>query len=224
MRGLPAAFLAVEGPQGSSPVRRLPGAGKTPSTGTSTGSSGGRRGGHRPVPPPQQMLRDTVSTHTALSVGRTDQAQEFLSYCVLCGFWTSDHTKIKSHIRQAHRTQWSSHGHATTEACKRAGIPLIKGQPCPCYRTTVHDKNGHAAQCAVLFQILFYDLAHGLKRTNKHLLDAHFRVLPRTEIPALRRPPLYDTPADPQASSGDPRGEPRLANLVPFLIRPTTAM
>ena len=70
----------------------------------------------------QQMLRDTVLTHTALAVGRTDQAQEFLSYCALCGFWTADHTKLKSHIRQAHRTQWSSHGNATTEACKRAGI------------------------------------------------------------------------------------------------------
>ena len=108
--------------------------------------------------PRQQMLRDTVSTRTALSVCRTDQAQEFLSYCALCGFWTSDHTKIKSHLRQAHRTQWSDHGHATTEACKRAGVPLIKGQPCPCCRKTVRDKNGHAAQCAVLFQILFYDL------------------------------------------------------------------
>ena len=59
----------------------------------------------------------------------------------------------------------------------------------------------------MLFQILFYDLAHGLKRTNKHLLDAHFRALPRTEIPALRRTPLHDPPADPQASSGDTGGE-----------------
>ena len=158
--------------------------------------------------PRQQMLRNTVLTHTALAVGRTDQAQDFLSYCALCGFWTADHTKIKSHIRQAHRTQWSSHGQATTEACKRAGIPLIKGQPRPCCRKTVHDKNGHASQCPVLFQIPFYDLAHGLKRTNKHLLDAHFRALPRTETPALRRPPSFDSPADPPACPGGADGEP----------------
>ena len=164
--------------------------------------------------PRQQMLRDTVLTHTAQAVGKTDQAQEFLSYCALCGFWAADHTKLKSHIRQAHRTQWSSHGNATTEACKRAGIPLIKGQPCPCCRKTVHDKNGHASRCAVLFQILFYDLAHGLKRTNKHRLDAHFRALPRTETPALRRPPSLDSPADPPASTGGPGGEP------PCLPRP----
>ena len=56
-------------------------------------------------------------------------------------------------------------------------------------------------------QILFYDLAHGLKRTNKHLLDAYFRALPRTETPALRRPPSFDSPADP-TSPGGPDGEP----------------
>ena len=57
-------------------------------------------------------------------------------------------------------------------------------------------------------QILFYDLAHGLKRTNKHLLDAHFRALPRTETPALPRPPSFDSPADPPACPGGADGEP----------------
>ena len=85
---------------------------------------------------------------------------------------------------------------------------MIKGQPCPCCRKIAHDKNGHVSQCAVLFQILFYDLAHGLKRTNKHRLDAHFKALPRTETPALRRPPSFDSPADPPASPGGPDGEP----------------
>ena len=60
----------------------------------------------------------------------------------------------------------------------------------------------------MLFQILFYDLAHGLKHTNKHRLDAHFKALPRTETPALRRPPSFDSPADPPASPGGPDGEP----------------
>ena len=207
MRGLHKTFLAVKGLKdhllsGACPapekLRQLECPPEAPA-GAGEGTA---------LHPRQQMLLDTVLTHTALGVGRTERAQDFLSYCALCGFWTADHTKIKSHIRQAHRTQWSSHGNATTEACKRAGIPLIKGQPCPCCRKTVHDKNGHASQCAVLFQILFYDFAHGLKRTNKHLLDAHFRALPRTETPALRRPPSLDSPADPPASTGGPGGEP----------------
>ena len=79
--------------------------------------------GAPPCTPRQQMLRDTASTHTALTVSRTAQAQDFLSYCALCGFWTSDHTKIKSHIRQAHRPQWNDHGQAAAEACKTSGCP-----------------------------------------------------------------------------------------------------
>lgn len=163
-------------------------------------------GGGTALHPRQQMLRDTAQTHTALAVGRLDLAQDFMAYCALCGFWTVDHTKIKSHIRQAHREQWSRHGNAATEACKRAGIPLIKGQPCPCCRKLVHDRKGHASQCAVLFQILFYDLTHGLQRTKKHLLDAHFTAVPRQEI-AAHAPPRTTLLADPSVPSGTSREE-----------------
>ena len=91
------------------------------------------------------------------------------NFCpILRTVWILD---LRAHEDKVSHTPSSqnAHGHATAEACKRAGVPLIKGQPCPCCRKTVHDKNGHAAQCAVLFQILFYHLLHGLKRTNKHL-------------------------------------------------------
>ena len=71
----------------------------------------------------------------------------------------------------------------------------------------LHDKNGHAAQCAVLFQILFYDLVHGLKRTNMHLLDADSRVVRRPEVPTNGRLNLNASTAASQAPSGDTGGD-----------------
>ena len=48
---------------------------------------------------------------------------------------------------------------------------------------------------------------HGLKRTNKHLLDAHFRALPRPEVPTPRRLNLDASFDASQASFGDTGGE-----------------
>ena len=59
----------------------------------------------------------------------------------------------------------------------------------------------------MLFQILFYDLVHGLKRTNKHLLDAHFRAVPRPEVPTNGRLNLSASTADSPAPSGDTGGD-----------------
>ena len=145
------------------------------------------------------------------------------NFCpILRTVWILD---LRAHEDKVSHTPSSqnAHGHATAEACKRAGVPLIKGQPCPCCRKTVHDKNGHAAQCAVLFQILFYDLVHGLKHTNKHLLDAHFRVVPRPEVPTHGRLNLNASTAASQAPSGDTGGT-CYTNHAPFFIRLTTAM
>ena len=53
--------------------------------------------------PRQQRLHSTLQTHTAVELGREPASRELLAYCFICGFWTHDHGKIKSHIRQAHR-------------------------------------------------------------------------------------------------------------------------
>ena len=61
--------------------------------------------------------------------------------------------------------------------------------------------------CGAVPNPFFYDLVHGLKRTNKHLLDAHFRALPRPEVPTPRRLNLDASFDASQASFGDTGGE-----------------
>ena len=60
--------------------------------------------------PRQQRLHSTLQTHTAVELGREPASRELLAYCLICGFWTHDHGKIKCHIRQAHRALWDAHG------------------------------------------------------------------------------------------------------------------
>ena len=71
------------------------------------------------------------------------------NFCpILRTVWILD---LRSHEDKVSHTPSSqnAHGHATAEACKRAGVPLIKGQPCPCCRKTVHDKTDtlHNVRC-----------------------------------------------------------------------------
>ena len=49
-----------------------------------------------------------LAKHAALP-----SAQILQNRCVVCGFWTPDFTKVKSHIRQAHPRVWQ-------EACLQA--------------------------------------------------------------------------------------------------------
>ena len=78
-------------------------------------------------------------------------AQILQNRCVVCGFWTPDHTKVKSHIRQAHPQVWQEIGEAAGALC--AGHSVQTSQSCPFCRRKVHDKKKHPQQCVVLFQV-----------------------------------------------------------------------
>ena len=80
-------------------------------------------------------------------------AQLLQHRCVVCGFWTPDHTKVKSHIRQAHPQVWQEIGEAAGPLCAGHSVQTIKGQPCPFCRRQVYDKKKHPQQCVVLFQV-----------------------------------------------------------------------
>ena len=80
-------------------------------------------------------------------------AQILQNRCVVCGFWTPDHTKVKSHIRQAHPQVWHEIGEAAGALCAGHSVQTIKGQSCPFCRRKVHDKKKHPQQCVVLFQV-----------------------------------------------------------------------
>ena len=80
-------------------------------------------------------------------------AQLLQRRCVVCGFWTPDHTKVKSHIRQAHPQVWQEIGEAAGPLCAGHSVQTIKGQPCPFCRRQVYDKKKHPQQCVVLFQV-----------------------------------------------------------------------
>ena len=96
----------------------------------------------------QSSLSTQLATHAALP-----SAQILQNRCVVCGFWTPDHTKVKSHIRQAHPQVWQETGEATGPLCAGHSVQTIKGQPCPFCRRKVHDKKKHPQQCVVLFQV-----------------------------------------------------------------------
>ena len=80
-------------------------------------------------------------------------AQVLQHRCVICGFWTPDHTKVKSHIRQAHPQVWQETGEAAGPLCAGHSVHTIKGQSCPFCRRQVYDKKKHPQQCVVLFQV-----------------------------------------------------------------------
>ena len=67
-------------------------------------------------------------------------AQVLQHRCVICGFWTPDHTKVKSHIRQAHPQVWQETGEAAGPLCAGHSVHTIKGQSCPFCRRHVYDK------------------------------------------------------------------------------------
>ena len=94
-------------------------------------------------------------------------AQILQHRCVVCGFWTPDHTKVKSHIRQAHPQVWKEIGEAAGPLCAGHSVQTIKGQSCPFCRRPVYDKKKHPQQCVVLFQVCLCWL-----RTHPPLYDS----------------------------------------------------
>ena len=145
--------------------------------------------------PRQQRLHSTLQTHTAVELGRDPASRELLAYCLICGFWTHDHGKIKSHIRQAHRALWDAHGEQAVANCGKAGLVLLKGQSCPCCEKHVHDKRLHPGQCPVLFQILFYDAAHSLTRCRGGPLRRFMPTAVRAPLPTATLPSIPASPA-----------------------------
>ena len=145
--------------------------------------------------PRQQRLHSTLQTHTAVELGREPASRELLAYCLICGFWTHDHGKIKSHIRQAHRALWDAHGEQAVANCGKAGLVLLKGQSCPCCEKHVHDKRLHPGQCPVLFQILFYDAAHSLTRCRGGPLRRFMPTAARAPLPTATLPSIPASPA-----------------------------
>ena len=153
--------------------------------------------------PRQQRLHSTLQTHTAVELGREPASRELLAYCLICGFWTHDHGKIKSHIRQAHRALWDAHGEQAVANCGRAGLVLLKGQSCPCCEKHVHDKRLHPGQCPVLFQILFYDAAHSLTRCRGGPLRRFMPTAARAPLPTATPPSIPASPAPAPHLGGD---------------------
>ena len=56
----------------------------------------------------QELRRQVQSSTTAqlAQVAALPPAQILQQRCILCGFWTHDHTKVKSHLQQAHPRVW----------------------------------------------------------------------------------------------------------------------
>ena len=140
---------------------------------------------------------------TAVELGREPASRELLAYCLICGFWTHDHGKIKSHIRQAHRALWDAHGEQAVANCGKAGLVLLKGQSCPCCEKHVHDKRLHPGQCPVLFQILFYDAAHSLTRCRGGPLRRFMPTAARAPLPTATPPSIPASPAPAPHLGGD---------------------
>ena len=153
--------------------------------------------------PRQQRLHPTLQTHTAVELGREPASRELLAYCLIWGFWTHDHGKIKSHIRQAHRALWDAHGEQAVANCGKAGLVLLKGQSCPCCEKHVHDKRLHPGQCPVLFQILFYDAAHSLTRCRGGPLRRFMPTAARAPLPTATPPSIPASPAPAPHLGGD---------------------
>ena len=103
-----------------------------------------------------QELRRGVQSSTKSQLAKQaalPSAQVLQHRCVICGFWTPDHTKVKSHIRQAHPQVWQDTGEAAGPLCAGHSVHTIKGQSCPFCRRHVYDKKKHPQQCVVLFQV-----------------------------------------------------------------------
>ena len=88
-------------------------------------------------------------------------AQELNSQCVLCGFWTPDYTKLKSHIRKVHTKEWELLHVSINKTCGGFSTHTPKGLKCPFCRQVVYNKNKHCFQCPFMFQVVLQCAAPG---------------------------------------------------------------
>ena len=164
-----------------------------------------------------QELRREVQGSTRSQLAKQaalPSAQVLQHRCVVCGFWTPDHTKVKSHIRQAHPQVWQKTGEAAGPLCAGHSVHTIKGQSCPFCRKPVYDKKKHPQQCVVLFQVCLCWLrthpssttrgpgpAQPSKAGTRSLKD-FFQPQTRSAMPASQ-PATSAQPVQPQASPAE---------------------
>ena len=164
-----------------------------------------------------QELRREVQGSTRSQLAKQaalPSAQVLQHRCVVCGFWTPDHTKVKSHIRQAHPQVWQETGEAAGPLCAGHSVHTIKGQSCPFCRKPVYDKKKHPQQCVVLFQVCLCWLrthpssttrgpgpAQPSKAGTRSLKD-FFQPQSRLAMPASQ-PATSAQPVQPQASPAE---------------------
>ena len=77
----------------------------------------------------KRCVQGSSRAHLA-QVAATHMAQTLQHRCIVCGFWTPDRTKVKSHIRQAHPRDWQQLGDGSVSLCAGYTAQMIKGHPC----------------------------------------------------------------------------------------------
>ena len=80
------------------------------------------------------------------------EAAELEQWCIICGFWSPDYTKVKNHICQARQRD----GDAAMKLCQGYSAQALKGHACPFCHRHDYDKRKHPGQCVVLFQLCFH--------------------------------------------------------------------
>ena len=124
----------------------------------------------------RKHLTSTANTHTATQLARQPTSKRLVDHCVLCGFWTPDHTEVKSHLHQEHRRIWDALHEGTMTKCHKLGTEILKGRPCPFCGKIVTDRRKHPSQCGVLFQILLGDSVLQITRTTTGPLQSFFKM------------------------------------------------
>ena len=148
-------------------------------------------------------LESTKDTHTVTQLARQHDSRHFVQHCVICGFWTPDHTKVKSHIHQEHRKAWDALHTDTAEKCRKLGAEISKGSSCPYCRKPVTDRRKHPEQCGVLFQIILGDSFLHQHRTTTGPIQAFFtNAASRPKSEQKQHQQQSTTPSTPKKPTG----------------------
>ena len=170
----------------------------------------------------REHLTSTAGTHTVTQLARQPASKRFVDHCVLCGFWTPDHTKVKSHLHQEHRRIWDALQESTTLQCQKLGTEILKDRPCPYCSKNVTDRRKHPAQCGVLFQILLGDSVLQITRTTTGPLQSFFKAA-NSPVPSAAKPkslPSAGTKPSPLDRTAACASPPLFSSSLPPLSSP----
>ena len=136
------------------------------------------------------------------------EAAELEQWCIICGFWSPDYTKVKNHICQARQRD----GDAAMKLCQGYSAQALKGHACPFCHRHDYDKRKHPGQCVVLFQLCFHRRhVHGTAGLTGTLSDS-WACYTVSSWFFNRTPQTRDPPPPPQTTQAPNRGEaPRIA-------------